>query len=244
VKQVLSVHAPVDNHDMVGQFMRTVWDDKGAIGSMDITTLWTKIHRAMYQLNREPFLSRAGDMVTANLEATVFSLVSPSASSQNWQDNANVRLSPSHHFDAEATFFPLIRHYVVHIGLPALLGTAFMRNYPGFVSDVFTFDDNFHLFLMGLPSCTPLFGMRKSAAARTSFKAALADLHDAIAATSRGEAPPGGRGGRWPDLDDVSSVMVDRVCRWEEAGASSEAHVAAHAALIWAALVNANVIIF
>jgi len=76
------------------------------------------------------------------------------------------------------------------------------------------------------------------------LKAALADLHDAIAAASRGEAPSGGRDGRWADLNDVSTVMIDRVRLWEQTGASSEAYVATHAFLVWVTLINANVIIF
>jgi hypothetical protein len=250
-KEVLSVQAPVNNHDMVGYFMRNVWDDKGAISAMDQTILWGKIHHAVYQLNREPFLSQAGDIVTENIERSALSLASREKAGRiasgnlKWQEKADVVAhGPSEY---EASFFPLIRHFVADMVLPSLYGTAFMQNYPDIATDLFAFDANFHLFLMGLPTWIPLSGLKESAAARDRVKSAMADFHNALAATSRGEAGAGTTDARWGNLDDVSSVMKTRIQLWEEAVgdlSSKEACIASHAFLLWVTLINANVIVF
>ncbi|BCS22627.1 cytochrome P450 [Aspergillus puulaauensis] len=238
-REVLAVHAPVNNHDMVGYFMRNVWDDKGAIAAMDQNVLWGRIHRAVYQLNREPFLSQAGHVVTTNIEKETLRLVSskvPVSTLKRQQRAAVVVHSPTEY---EASFFPLIRHFVADMVLPALYGAGFMEKYPDIAADLFQFDSNFDLFLMGLPPWMPLPGLRESAAARDRVKKAMEDLHDAIknieAAGHRNDV-------------DVSSVMKERVRLWEEAvggsSCSKEAYIASHAFLLWVTLINANVIVF
>lgn len=251
-KEVLAVQAPVNNHDMVGYFMRNVWDDKGAIGAMDETILWGKVHRAVYQLNREPFLSQAGDIVTKNIEKAVLNLVSScqkdgriASGDWKWQKRADVVVNEQNEY--KASFFPLIRHFVADMVLPSLYGTAFMKNYPDIANDLFNFDANFHLFLMGLPTWMPVPGLRESAAARDRVKGAMADFHNILIAASRGEPGIGSTDGRWDNLDDVSSVIKSRVHLWEEAvgGLSNkEACTASHAFLLWVTLINANVIVF
>ncbi|KAH8704941.1 cytochrome P450 [Talaromyces proteolyticus] len=243
-KEVLAVQAPVNNHDMVGHFMRNVWDDKGAMGDMDQTILWGKIHRAMYQLNREPFLSQAGKIMTDNIERAVLSLVSSRETGSNlkWQERAHVVVHGPNEY--EASFFPLIRHFVADMVLPSLFGTDFIKNYPDIATDLFAFDANFHLFLMGLPPWIPLSGLRESAAARDRVKSAMEDFHNALVAASRGERTTDGR---WDNLDDVSSVVKNRVNLWEEAVSelsNKEACIASHAFLLWVTLINANVIVF
>jgi cytochrome P450 len=242
----------VNNHDMVGYFMRNVWDDKGAISAMDQTILWGKIHRAVYQLNREPFLSQVGDIVTENIERAALSLVSSRETAGRfvpgklkWQERAGVVIHGPGEY--EASFFPLIRHFVADMVLPSLYGTAFMQNYPDIATDLFAFDANFHLFLMGLPTWMPLPGLRESAAARDRVKSAMADFHNALVAASREEAGAGSSDVRWDNLDDVSSVMKNRVQLWEQAVgelSNKEACIASHAFLLWVTLINANVIVF
>ncbi|KAL2830858.1 hypothetical protein BDW59DRAFT_158294 [Aspergillus cavernicola] len=217
-------------------------DDKGAIGAMDQTVLWGKIHRVVYQLNREPFLSQAGDIVHGNIEKSTLSLVSACYYNLKWQERAHVLVGHGGN-EFEASFFPLIRHFVADMVLPSLYGTAFMKNYPDIAADLFEFDANFHFFLMGLPAWVPISGLKESAAARARVKSALEDFHNALVARSRGEAPDA----RWGSLNDVSSVMNDRVHFWEEAvgeHSSKEGYVSSHAFLLWVTLINANVIVF
>ncbi|KAL2869908.1 cytochrome P450 [Aspergillus lucknowensis] len=240
-KEVLAVQAPVNNHDMVGYFMRNVWDDKGAVAAMDQNVLWGKIHRAVYQLNREPFLSQAGHVVTTNIERETLHLVSSQKRQIQRQQRAAVVVHGPTEF--EASFFPLVRHFVADIVLPALFGTGFMQKYPDIAADLFQFDSSFGLFLMGLPSWMPVPGLRESAAARDRVKRAMEDLHDAISGRS------GTASGYWNGVEDVSSVMKERVRLWEEATAggsscSKEAYIASHAFLLWVTLINANVIVF
>ncbi|KAL3479519.1 hypothetical protein BJX99DRAFT_255517 [Aspergillus californicus] len=242
-KEVLAVQAPVNNHDMVGYFMRTVWDDKGAIGAMDHMVIWGKIHRVIYQLNREPFLSQAGDIVSGNTNELVLSLVSACSFTSKWQGRASVPLLNKERNEFEASFFPLIRHFVADMVLPSLYGAAFMDIYANISAEMFEFDANFHLFLMGLPAWIPISGLKESAAARARVKSALTDFHNALVAKRQGKTIDS----RWGDLGDVSSVMEDRVHLWEEAvgeHSSKEACASSHAFLLWVTLINANVIVF
>ncbi|KAF2115471.1 cytochrome P450 [Lophiotrema nucula] len=244
VKQVLSVQAPVDHEQLAASFMKRVFGDKGAVAATDPSVVFGQMHKIKNQLNRDPFVSRAGDMVASLAEANIFSLVSPLPTQQNWQRFANISPSTTHGFEAEASFFELIRHFVSDMVLPSLFGSAFTRNFPDCAADLFKFDDNFYLFMMGIPSWIPYSSLGESIDARERVKEAMGELHDAVAAVARGEAPPGGHGGRWADLSDVSNVMENRVRGWEEVGGLREAVIATHALLAWVALVNANVVIF
>ncbi|KAJ5151378.1 cytochrome P450 [Penicillium canariense] len=85
-------------------------------------------------------------------------------------------------------------------------------------------------FLMDLCTWMPLSELKP--AARGQVKGTMADLHNGPVATTLGEAGAGATAVRWGNLDNVSSVINNRIRLWEKAlGEFSmiEACIASHA---------------
>ncbi|KAI9741846.1 MAG: hypothetical protein M1834_000234 [Cirrosporium novae-zelandiae] len=201
-------------------------------------------------LLEESHLNHAISITVRNMELNVPNLVSfsPSLVDQSlWERPANVHVidpttTPNGTPTAEVSFYPLIRNFVAHMIVPALVGAAFVENFPDIFQDLWALDDAMVPMLAGLPRWFPLPSLPPAYAARRRLIAAMMELDDAINAEEKGEEPEGGF--RWADLSDVSELIRRRSVGLRKAGATRETAAACNLAILWAATTTTPTHIF
>lgn len=207
---------------------------------MDPTVVFGKLHQVLFQLNRDPFVSDATAITVKFVQERTHNLVSfsPSWVDQSiWERAANVQVDPSG-TSAEASLFPLLRHFVGDLASTVLMGQDFMANNPTLVADLFIFDGYFNRLVAGFPRWFP--GMAPAYQARSRIVEAIREHQEALYAVSEDRDP----GSRWGDLSDVSKVMQDRAREWRNISPDPDVSSTGDMAVLWAMNANANQTIF
>lgn len=127
-------------------------------------------------------------------------------------------------------------NFVGDIVATALMGQAFVENYPQLLEDPWIFD--IAKLLSGMPGVTS--GIRDAKAARRRLKSNIREWTEAIIATQDGKDA----GVKWSSLSDVSETMKIRTRKYHESGAPPDAYVAGNLAIFWGLMVNSNKVIF
>ena len=239
-KQVLNQRA-TNSHGMTLYVMEKFFGDGGGIRKVDQELLWGTVHKQLYQLMREPFLSNAIAITVRAIEERTPNLISYSESIVDqtvWERSAELLPVAGATPSVEASLFPLMRNFVGDLASSVLMGHNFMENNPTILQDLWDWDNKFNLYLLGLPSWMP--GLAKASQARHRFIDAVQEHQEALYAMLDGRDP----GNRWSDLSDVSNIMVDRAREWRNAQASQRATAVGDCAVLWAMNVNANSVIF
>jgi Cytochrome P450 len=239
-KEIYLQRSNISTNELTYRIMEKLFGDKGGSRSMDPSVLFGKPHQAIFQLNREPFVSVAAANTVKIVQERTYNLVSFSRSwvDQNvWERVASVTIDPSG-ISAEASLFPLIRSFVGDLACTVLMGQDFMTNNPSIVPDLFTLDDAFSRMLLGFPWWFP--GMAPSYNARRRIHRAVYEFQQALQAVREDRDPGSG----WTDLSDVSNVMQDRARIWHELGTDPQLACINDSIIPWAMNVNANQLIF
>jgi cytochrome P450 len=219
--------------------MEKVFGDKGGVRNTDPSIIGN-LHQILARLNREPFVSNAAASTVKIVQERTNNLISFSTSwvdQSIWERVSNIQVDPSGTI-AEADFFPLIRYFVGDLASGILMGHEFMNNNPDLLPDLFTFDSSFGKLLAGFPWWFPNMGA--SYQARRRLVRAVREHQEAHFAVWEDRDP----GSKWGDLSDVSNVMRDRARGWRDARVGPDTYAPADFAIMWAANVNANQIIF
>ncbi|OAL33130.1 hypothetical protein AYO20_07612 [Fonsecaea nubica] len=245
-KQILMDRtSPITMNDFVLHTMKNFWDDRGTIKAIEPSHLWGNIHGVLSGMLRESFVSVAisgtVDMVAERTWNLVSGLQSP-VDQSIWERFGGVQIISNGEGDkplvAEASLFPLLRYFVGDIASTVLFGKDFMENYPNIMPDLWEMDMQFNLFMAGAPSWLP--GLSGPAQARERIVDAIQEHHEALFKYLDGQDP----GSRWPDMSDVSSVIVDRAKAFREGGSAPRGYATGNGAILWAMNINANPIIF
>lgn len=130
----------------------------------------------------------------------------------------------------EADLCSLIRHFLGHASAPALLGQAFLEQFPDAVSDAFEFDAGFILLALKLPRWLPIRPLTRAHIARSRLLSAFTVWHRALDRISMGMEV----GVEWGEMDDVSEVMRRRNEAWRKHGLSPATRAAGDLGLFWA----------
>lgn len=231
----------VSSDTFIHYVMTNFFGDGGAIRRMDPDKLWKDLHAVLNSLMREPFLSHATAKLVESIERTTVNLVSFSESRVDqtvWERASNVHVLPGVEHCAEVDLFPLIRNFVGDQATTILMGSAFMDNNPNVLADLWTWDYQFNLMLLGLPAWFP--GMATAYGARARMQKAMQEFHQALHDSEEGEDS----GYKWQDLSDVSEVMRLRFDAWKRIGEPVKISGIGDLAVLWAMNVNANPVVF
>lgn len=238
VTQIFSKKLTVLNKEKIlTWFMKVAFADGDAC--VNEPHAFHEAHKILDLMLREKWTSDATSRTARAVEDRASSLVSISSDTghqQVWEDLGHVEIVDKE--TADADFYALIVSFVGDIVTPLLFGRAFMDNYPQCLQDLWVFDSGVHHLITGYLAITPT--ARRATAARTRMLSAIAEWHNAIAATQRGEDP----GPRWSDLSDVSEIMQIRVKEWESTKASTKLHTTNDMSVLWGANANSNKNIF
>ena len=120
------------------------------------------------------------------------------------------------------------------------MGRAFADLYPNILQDLWIFDSQFNLLLLGVPPWFPLPRVSAAYAARARLSRAVSSFHAAFAATEAGQNP----GFDWQDMEDVSDVMKARSREWTKSGLPPKLTEPGDMSVLWAMNVNANNTVF
>ena len=108
------------------------------VRKLDPELVFTDLHRVLFQLMREPFVSNAIAATVRSLEIRTPSLISLSTSRVDqsvWERAANVTVI-SGNGQAEASMYPLIRNFVGDLATNVLMGHCFLENNPDLLEDM------------------------------------------------------------------------------------------------------------
>jgi hypothetical protein len=215
------------------------FDDNGSTRRIPKDVFLNNIHRALGSLIREPYLSNITDKTRKGCEDRTQDLVSlPFGKNEGTVWTAAARSSAIGSNNIEAVLWPLIMNFVGDIVASALMGQAFVENYPQLLEDLWIFDVAFSKLLSGMPGVTS--GIRNAKAARRRLKSNIREWTEAIIATQDGKDA----GFKWSELSDVSETMKIRTRKYYESGAPADAYLAGNLAIFWGLMVNSNKVIF
>jgi hypothetical protein len=214
--------------------MEKFFGDKGDCRGTDPSLIFGKVHSALFQMNREPFVTNAATFTVNEVERRTQNLISfsPSWVDQSiWERVGNVTVDPSG-TSAETNFFSLIRYFVGDIACTVLMGRDFTTNNPNILLDLFTLDASFNQLLAGFPRWFP--GLAPAYAARGRVHAAVVELQQAMYAVLDDRDP----GSKWGDMSDVSQVMQDRAREWRKMNAVPELSATGDMSILWVSLLS------
>lgn len=123
---------------------------------------------------------------------------------------------------------------------PALVGTDFVNNNPGYWENLWTMDRGFVYLATGLPRWTPFPPLTRAHVALRRMLTAASAFESALEKKWNGEDP----GPDWRDLDNVGTLIKARMEVYRKYDLSIQARAAIEVALLWAMNANANPLIF
>ena len=242
------VISKINMHGAIFRMISTSWGDhdEEMRKTIDEDKIFGPVHGVLRGMMREEFVTPSLARTTTDVAANIQSMISglPSIIDMpRWERTATVEITYPNPADksawvAEGNLFYLIRDFVGDLTTGVLMGNDFASNFPNILDDLWTMDPMLIPALLGLPEWLP--NMRQGVRARARVIDAVREHHVAYNKHVRGEDP----GARWGNMDDVSSVMRNRVLAWDEAGASIDVAARGDVPVFWAMNVNAPVVIF
>ncbi|PNS15444.1 hypothetical protein CAC42_703 [Sphaceloma murrayae] len=159
-----------------------------------------------------------------------------------WERDTKVKpvTLPSGEQAEEVDLFGLLRNFVAYTANPALLGTDFVQNNPGFYADLWDFDRAFMYLATGLPRWVPIPTLTRGLIARQKMMNTLRTYEIALDKWAAGENP----GAEWSSLENISELMRVRIDVYRKHDMSIETRASSELALAWAMNANANPLIF
>ena len=218
VKAVFALKQSVaDNHELAQYMLTSFFGNSKDMQKVHPDIIFKELHPLLNMLTKESYLETAMSIITKGIEPQVPYLVSVDkviVEQSPWMGEANVIATPGNKESFEVDFFSLIRTWVASIASTALMGTAFMKNNPRIVQDLWEFDEGIIFFMMGLPRWMPISASRKAYASRDRLRAAHLEFMTALLHVLDRSDP----GPRWKDLSDVSDIWWERCKVWRKSG--------------------------
>lgn len=201
--------------------------------NVDEAYIFKDIHAVLNILMKEAYLDKAMPIVSRGIRKNVAYFapldVDP-AKQTSWGRSSEPQIPRDAPSTVEVTLFPLIRNFTAYIASPALMGTAFMKNHPSCISDLWTMDAALPFFITKIPSWLPIPTLKRAHAARARLHAAMIDFFTALERSLDGKEPEM----RWKDLSDVSEPMWNRCKAWRKTGLTAEQYSPPEISILWA----------
>jgi hypothetical protein len=233
----------ISSRPVITSIMKSVFGDHGAVANMSPKEYKT-VHGHLNLFLREPVVTQLSSRITRLIETETPNLVSFCRSIVDqsiWERAGNVSVDDNRH-ECEANLFALVREFVAHVTLTAMVGRSFIDSYPtNLLQDIWDFDAQFAALAMGLPRWVPIPGLSAAYAARARFTRGAEDLYKAYYALEDGGDP----GVIYSDLlEEVCEPLKRRMSSFKAAGYAPHEVASADVAAIWAMVTNTTPVTF
>ena len=201
--------------------------------NVDEAYVFKDVHSVLNILMKEAYLDKAMPIVSGGIKKNIayFAPLDMDPAKQTlWGRSSEPQLLRGEPYTVEVELFPLVRNFTAYIASPALVGTAFMKNYPNCISDLWTMDAALPFFISKIPSWLPIPTLKRAHAARARLHAAMIDFFTAMERSLDGKEPEP----RWKDLSDVSETMWNRCKTWRKTGLTAEQYSPPEISIFWA----------
>lgn len=205
---------------------------------------WFLALQATYErLAAGPILKQLVDATVHNLRSHIVDLVtfnSYPSDQMEWERfaDADIVETPDGQRHIEVDLVPLIKNFVAKTANPALFGTDFDKNLDEVPQLLWAYEALFPPPSVAsstwplpgwLAAWVPRPAIQKARRARRTLLLSLEEFHDAWDKFLAGEEP----GIRWQDLDDVSTLVKERIKVFRDHGVPIRTRAAADLALLW-----------
>lgn len=159
-----------------------------------------------------------------------------------WERSSDVKLAVNAAGQEvmEASLLPLVRGFCACTAQPTLLGSDFLHNFPESYEQLWELDRGFLLLALGMPRWLPIPMLTRAHIARRRLLQSLCAFHEAMERNASDQDP----GVDWCNLHDVGTFVQVRTKIFRKYNWSIRARAATDLALMWAANVNSNTLIF
>lgn len=142
---------------------------------------------------------------------------------------------------AEVELFDLVRNFVAFTASVSLVGTDFIENFPDIWQPFWRFNDGFMALAADLPAFLPINKAIGARRARGQVLRCLDQFETALESIREGVYP----GPQWADIDNVSSLIQDRVDEvFRKHSLNLQKRAALDFSLLWGMNTTANPLIF
>lgn len=220
VKQIFAQRqAVLSNRSVRFWFAKHGFGDEGVNEKMQDLSYKASAHVNI--LMTEPAYMDAADRTAQGVGTTISSLISfteDPGKQQRWEKGANIKVLNARAAEAEVevNLFHLVTRWAYSCSTPAMFGKAFPEHFPNAMDDMFVFDDQFPMFLTGLPPFNPK--MARARAAGKRLLNAIEEWSQALEAVEDGKGPMAG----WGDMKDVGEVAKLLARTWRSGGKAAE----------------------
>ena len=196
-------------------------------------------HACLKSLEPGTALSLAIHQIVTGIQEHAPNLVSFSKSvvDQNaWERPAIPTITPGSRdlrqrpMAVEINLLTIVRNFIGHITMAALVGSDFMEVHPSFLQNLGKFEIGWRYMALGLPRWFPIRGLAKAHLARRELNYALQSFHRNIDhSVADGKTEQG-----WTDLDEVNPLFKSRSAAWRAHNTPSDVKGPADMSLLWA----------
>ncbi|KAK3053931.1 hypothetical protein LTR09_005211 [Extremus antarcticus] len=193
----------------------------------------------------DPSLPEMINQTVKTLRQNIGTLVSGAESpvdQQLWERSSNISTTkdPQGEEVVEASLFPLIRDFVARTTTATLMGSTFTENFEGLWDDLWMLDHSYWLLALGLPRWIPVPGLMKAHITRKRLLEMMEQFHEALEREAKGEDV----GQEWSGLEDVSTLVKERVKVYRKYGMNSRQRAACELGMVWQANANTGSLVF
>lgn len=241
MKTIMSSNA--SSATVLDQALQNVFGDRSLVRNLRLTRDQDISDDVSEFMNRESFVSEVTERITKLLQRNLPTFVSFSRSPVDmapWERESQVEMSEENQSVCEANLFALVKSFVGHNITSLLMGDAFMDNFPTFMRDLWTLDDNYVSLFIGAPRWVPSPGISSGHAARGRLLHIMSIFYRAFTAWDDGTDP----GIELRELDDVSELVKQRMRTFRKLELSPKASAAGHLSLYWDIIEHTTKIIF
>ncbi|KAJ5169064.1 uncharacterized protein N7482_004658 [Penicillium canariense] len=232
MKTILS-SADASSVPALDQALQNVFGDRSLVRNLQLPRNREISDDVSGIMNREPFISDASAGIVRLVQRNTPGLVTFSRSPVDqftWERESHVSMSEENQSTCEANLFSLVRSFVGQNMSTLLMGETFVENFPTFLSDLWTLDNNFVPLFIGLRRWVPTTpNISAGFPARSRLLHIMSVFYRAFGAWDDGIDP----GFELRELDDVSDLVKQRMRIFRKMELSPGASAAGNLSLYW-----------
>ncbi|KAJ6171587.1 hypothetical protein N7470_000654 [Penicillium chermesinum] len=217
---------------VLDQALQNVFGDRGLLRNLRANRDHEISDDVASLIDREPFATEHSEAITKFLKRNIASLVTFCRSPVDqtpWERDSQVKLFEDDQSVCLVDLYSLIRSFVGHNITQLLIGESFVESFQGFLTYIWTLDDNFVPMFVGIPRSVPTPGVSSGFAARDNLLHIMSVFYRAFNAWDDGIDP----GIELRDLEDVSELFKQRMRTFRKLGLSPGASAAGNLSLYW-----------
>lgn len=217
---------------VLDQALQNVFGDRSLVRTLRSNRNQEISDDVLSLIDREPYVTEHSEAITRFLKRNIASLVTFCRSPVDqtpWERDSQVELLDNDQTVCLVDLYGLVRGFVGQNMTQLLMGESFVESFQGFLSQVWTLDDNFVPMFVGIPRSVPTPGVSSGYAARDNLLHIMSVFYRAFSAWDDGIDP----GIELRDLEDVSELVKQRMRTFRKLELSPGASAAGHLSLYW-----------